>query len=158
MWDGKPRGYLIWPRFGDMHTDVARAAQVTSRLLQDRYTAGVKPNNNGILVMDDTMVKSKILGLDPDMVTIFAMAGAMGIGQWVFVQKPTDSGRAAIWAYASSEHILLFRDTDKRNRMRYDEIGGFDPRFVSDATLSLKPYQALYLKRTGRFMCVVDSK
>jgi hypothetical protein len=156
-WDGKPRGYLVWPKFGDMYTDVDKCSEVTARLLADRYTAGVR-KKHAILVMDDTMVKSKIMGLDREMVTVFAMAGAMGIGEWVFVQKPTGSGNTAIWGYSSAEHLFILRDTDKRNRLRYDEIGGFDPRVVSQASLDLKPFQFLYLKRTEGYMCVVDSK
>jgi hypothetical protein len=42
--------------------------------------------------------------------------------------------------------------------MRYDEIGGVDPKFVAEASKNLGNYQALYLKRTGSYMCVVDSK
>jgi len=157
MWDGKPPGYLIWPKFGSMDDDVERCAEVTRKLIQDRYTAGVK-NKRGILVLDDTMTKSKLMGLDREMTTILAMSGAMGLGMWAFVQKPTDSGRAAIWAYGASEHVFLLRDPDRRNQQRYDEIGGVDPQVVRDATNSLKPYQLLYLKRTEGFICVVDSK
>lgn len=155
LWDGNPSGYLIWPKFGDMDTDVLKCAQVTKRLINDRYTQGVR-NKRGILVMDDTMTKSKLMGLDREMTTILAMSGAMGIGMWVFVQKPTDSGRTAIWSYGASEHVFLANDPDRKNQQRYDEIGGFDPRMVSSATRSLKPYQFLYLKRTGSFICVVD--
>ena len=157
MWDGKPSGYLVWPKFGDMDTDVDRAAYVTSQLLGDTYTNGVK-KKKAILVLDDTMVKSKILGLDKQMTTIIAMAGAMGVGGWFFVQKPTDSGRAAIWSYGNSEHIFISKDPEKRNRVRYDEIGGVDPHLIEQKSLTLKPYQFLYLQRTGGYLCIVDSK
>jgi hypothetical protein len=161
-WNGKPSGYVIWPKFGDIDKDVRHCSEVTRRLLLDRYTQGVK-GKKGILMCDDTVVKSKIYKLDREMVTITAMAGAMGIGQWEFVQKPTGSGEAALWGYGNSEHIFLFRDPDRRNRERYDEIGGVDPHQVQEITLTLSPYQALYLKRTPgkngeQIMCVVDSK
>jgi hypothetical protein len=155
--DKKPSGYVIWPKFGDIDRDMDRCAYVTARLLGDRYTAGVR-NKHGILVMDDTMIKSKIMGLDRQMTTILAMAGGMGISQWTFVQKPTDSGRTAIWAYSQSEHIFLTRDTDRRNRDRYNEIGGFDGQFVARTVNSLHPYQFLYLKRTEGYVCIVDKK
>ena len=153
----KPSGYLVWPKFGDIDNDIQRCAEVTRRLLADRYTQGVR-NKRGILVMDDTMVKSKILGLDREMTTILAMSGAMGIGQWTFVQKPTDSGRAAIWSYGASEHLFLTHDPDRNSQRRYDEIGGVDPKFVTQATADLKPYQFLYIKRTGKYACIVDSQ
>jgi len=156
LWDGKPSGYIVWPEFGDIDADADRAAAVTGALLRDRYAHGVK-KKAGILVCDDTVVKSKLLGLDRLMTTHIAMAGAMKVGGWYFVQKPTDSGKAAIWSYGNSAHIFLSRDPDKRNRQRYDEIGGFDPHLVSDASMKLKPYQFLYLSRKGE-MCIVDSK
>jgi hypothetical protein len=156
-WNGKPPGYLIWPKFGDINTDVAKCADVTARLIGDRYTAGVK-KKKGILVMDDTMVKSKIMGLDGPMTTILAMSGAMGLGQWTFVQKPTDSGRTAIWSYGASEHVFITYDPDRNNQRRYDEIGGIDPHFVAKASQKLGPYEFLYIKRTERFVCIVGGK
>lgn len=157
LFNGKPSGYIIWPKFGDMDTDVARASQITGRLLRDRYAQGVK-GHKGILVCDDTVVKSKILGLDGEMTTHIAMAGAMDLGGWYFVQKPTDSGRAAIWAYGNCDHIFISKDDDKRNRIRYDEIGGFDSNQVAEISRRLKPYQFLYLQRKHGRMCIVDSK
>lgn len=153
----KPTGYLIWPQFGDVNEDTYQAARITAALIQERYRAGMK-DEHGILVMDDTMVKSKILGLDQEMTTILAMSGAMGLGGWFFVQKPTDSGRAAIWSYGASEHVFLFRDPDRRNRQRYDEIGGVDPHLVEQTTLKLSPYECVYIKRTGEHMCIVGDK
>lgn len=154
LWDGPTRGYLVWPKFGDIDADVDRCAYVTSKLIRDRYAAGVK-RKRGILVLDDTMVKSRLMGLDREMTTVLAMAGAMGLGQWTFVQKPTDSGRTAIWSYNAAEHLFLAKDPDRRNRLRYDEIGGFDTREVADAVGELGAYEFLYLKRTGGYMCIV---
>lgn len=157
LWDGPPAGYLIWPKFGDIDNDTANSARITRSLITDRYAAGVR-NKHGILFMDDTMVKSKILGLDREMTTILAMSGAMGLGMWTFVQKPTDSGQAAIWAYGASEHVFLTKDPDRRNQARYNEIGGIDGNYVTQVTKSLKPYQFLYIKRTGSFVCIVDGE
>lgn len=157
LWGERPPGYLVWPKFGDIDNDVARSARVTKALLNDRYTAGVR-NHKGILVMDDTVVKSKVLGLDGEMTTILAMASAMDLGLWTFVQKPTDSGRTAIWAYGASEHVFMTHDPDRKNQQRYSEIGGVDPKFIGEATRSLKPYEFLYFKRTEDFVCVVGAK
>lgn len=156
FFNGKPSGYVIWPRFGDMDKDVDRAADVTGRLLRDRYTQGVK-GKAGILVCDDTVVKSKLLGLDQEMTTHIAMAGAMKVGGWYFVQKPTDSGRAALWSYGNSSHVFISNDPEKRNRVRYDEIGGFDSHQIEEISRKLKPYQFLYLGRPD-VACIVDSK
>jgi hypothetical protein len=161
MWDGPPPGYLVWPQFGDIESDASHASQVMTALLRDRYKAGSKEGKRaepGILVMDDTVVKSKLLNLDRSMTTHIAMAGAMDVGGWYFVQKPTGSGNAAVWAYGNSAHIFLSRDADKRNRTRYDEIGGFPSGDVADTTLALEPYQFLYLCRQDGTVAIVDSK
>lgn len=155
-WQGKPAGYVVWAEFGDIDADVDHAAKVTAALLRDRYAQGVK-GKKGILVCDDTVVKSKLLGLDRYMTTHIAMAGAMDLGGWYFVQKPTDSGRAVLWSYGNSEHMFLAHDPDRKNRQRYDEIGGFDPHAVNDISQNLKPYEFLYLKRTGSRMCIVKA-
>lgn len=154
-----PAGYLIWPKFGDMDKDVVECAKVTRALLAERYAAGAKGKKHSqcILVADDTMVKAKILGLDREMTTILAMGGAMGLGLWVFVQKPTDSGRTPLWAYGQSEHVFLVNDPDQRARKRYAEIGGVDGNQVAEITQTLKPYQFLYIERTHGYTCVVDS-
>src|SRR5215472_2504289 len=144
IFGGKPAGYVIWPKFGDMDNDVQRAALVTGKLLRDRYAQGVK-GKKGILVCDDTVVKSKLLGLDKEMTTHIAMAGAMDLGGWYFVQKPTDSGRAFIWAYGNSEHVFLSNEPDKRNRTRYDEIGGYESSQIAEIVRTLRPFQFLYL-------------
>lgn len=157
LFEDKPSGRLVWPRFGDVDNDVANATEVNKRLLNHVYTDGTK-GHKVILVMDDTVFKSKILKLDDGMVVILTMGGAMGIGMWGAVQKPTDAGKTALWFYSAAEHLFIFSDKDKRNRARYSEIGGFNPKQVEEITLTLKPYQCLYLKRTGEHMCIVDSK
>ena len=160
-WQGLPAGYIIWPKFGDIDKDIPRASAVSRAVLSDRYTQGVR-GKKGILVCDDTVVKSKIFGLDREMTTHVAMAGAMDVGSWFFVQKPTDSGKAAVWSYGNSEHVFICRDPDARNRVRYDQIGGVDPHQVDLLTQQLQQYQFLYIKRTPvqgqQVMCIVDSK
>lgn len=156
LWDGPPPGYLVWPKFGDMQRDVAECARITRALIQDRYAAGARGKGQGILVMDDTMVKSKVMKLDDDMVTILAMSGAMGLGMWCAVQKPTDSGRTALWSYNASDHIFLTHDPVSDNQKRYGEIGGVDPKVIVAVTKDLKPFQFMYINRPEGWMCIVD--
>lgn len=155
--EGKPSGYLVWPDMSDPETASSNASEVTSRLIDGMYAAGAK-NKKCILVLDDTVTKSKMLGLDRQMVMVLTMSGAMGIGGWFFVQKPTGAGNTALWSFSQSDHIFIARDPDKRNRERYTEIGGFDSKQVEHVTLSLERYQFLYLEREHRYMCIVDSK
>lgn len=155
--DGKPSGYLIWADMRDSDTAIPNASALTRKLITDVYANGAR-GKPCILVLDDTVTKSKVLGLDREMVMIATMSGAMGIGGWYFVQKPTDAGKASLWSFSQSDHIFVFRDPDKRNRIRYTEIGGFDSREVERISLTLDRYQALYLERAHGYMCIVDSR
>lgn len=155
--EGKPAGYLIWPDMRDPDTAMPNAAEVTSRLIDGVYAEGAK-KRHAILMLDDTVTKSKVLGLDRQMVMIITMSGAMGIGGWFFVQKPSDAGKAALWSYPNAEHVFISRDPVKRNRLYYSDIGGFDSNEVARISLSLKPYQFLYLERSHGYMCIVDKE
>jgi hypothetical protein len=155
--NGKPRGYLIWPKFGDIHTDVANSARVTGDLLEHTYTNGVR-GRHAILMLDDTMVKAKILKLDGDMVTILAMAGAMGVGLWIFVQKPTDSGRTTLWGYEQSTHLFFTKGGDSKMLERYAQISGDQGQAVKRVLPTLRPYQFLYIHKYEGWICIVDSK
>lgn len=155
--EGKPSGYLIWPDMTNPETAMQNASDVTSRLIDGVYADGAK-RKKCILVLDDTVTKSKVLGLDRQMVMIITMSGAMGVGGWFFVQKPSDAGKAALWSYPNAEHVFLSKDPVKRNRDYYNDIGGFDSNVVGRVSMSLKPFQFLYLERSHGYMCIVDSQ
>lgn len=160
LWEGRPPGYVIWPSFGNINADFTNAAGVTARLMADRYTASArkKKHSAGILVMDDTMVKAKVMGLDNQMVTILAMAGAMKIGLWVFVQRPSDSGRTALWAYEMGDHYFFGKGGDTRMLQRYMQIGaaGENSMIVGEVAPKLEKYQFIYLHEET--ICIVDKK
>lgn len=155
LWGEKPNGYLVQPAFGDIRTDMERCAGITARLLADRYSAGAK-GKKGVLVMDDTMVKARIMGLDGQMVTILAMAGAMGLGEWIFVQRPADSGRTALWGYENGIHFFLTKGGDAKQLQRYAEIGGENGPIIKEVIPQLKEYQFLYFQRYEGWICIVD--
>lgn len=155
--EGKPSGFLIWPNMADPDTAMQNASQVTSKLIDGAYAGGAK-GKKCILVLDDTVTKSKVLGLDRQMVMVITMSGAMGVGGWFFVQKPSDAGKAALWSYPNAEHVFISKDPVKRNRLYYADIGGFDAGDVAAISMSLKKYQFLYLERSHGYMCIVDSK
>jgi len=154
----KPNGFLIWPKFGDLHTDMARCAQITETLLMERYAHGASAKNKGgVLVMDDTMIKAKIMGLDNSMVTILAMAGAMKLGLWIFVQKPTDSGRTTVWGYEQATHLFFTKGGDARMLARYVEIIGEHGSIARNVIPTLEPYQFLYVHKVTGHMCIVEA-
>lgn len=155
----KPPGFLIWPPFGDLNKDMERCAVITEKLLMERYANGAsKKSKGGIMVMDDTMVKAKIMGLDKQMVTLLAMAGAMDIGEWVFVQKPTDSGRTTLWGYEMAGHVFLTKGGDDKMLSRYSEIVGSENGAIAKRVIpTLKPYEFLYVHKAKGFICIVGA-
>lgn len=155
--EGKPSGYLVWPDMKDPETAMTNASGTTERLIKGVYAKGAD-NKKGILYLQDTVTKSKVLNLDREMVMVITMSGAMGIGGWFEVQKPSDAGKAALWCYPNAEHVFISKDPVKRNRDYYRDIGGFDGNVVDRVSMSLEPYQFLYLERSHGYMCIVDSK
>lgn len=155
--ENRPSGFLVWPDMSDPATAMENAQRSTRNLIDHAYSAGAK-NKKCFLILDDTVTKSKVLGLDKEMVKVLTMSGAMGVGGWFFVQKPTGSGDTAIWSFSQSDHLFIARDPDKRNRERYTEIGGFDSKEVERISGTLERYQFLYLERAHRYMCIIDSK
>jgi len=158
--NGKPSGYVVWPKFGDLDKDMQRAAEVTQKLLMERYAAGanIRKNKGGILVMDDTMVKAKIMGLDSYMVTILAMAGAMKLGLWIFVQKPTDSGRTPLWGFENANHLFFTKGGDAQMMRRYREIIGDHGAIAVQIIPTLKEYEFLYVHKTKGYLCIVGAQ
>jgi hypothetical protein len=154
--DQRPSGFLMWPDMDDPQTAIPNASRETKNMISGVYADGAK-NKKCILVLDDTVTKSKVLNLDKDMVMVLTMSGAMGIGGWFFVQKPTGAGNTALWSFSQSDHLFIAKDPDGRNRDRYNEIGGFDSKEVERICLTLKRYQFLYLEREHRYMCIVDA-
>lgn len=158
LFNGKPSGYLVWPEFGNLNSDMERSAKVTHKLLMERYTAGAKSKKSGgILMMDDTMIKAKIQGLDSPMVTILAMAGAMDLALWVFVQRPNDSGRTAVWGYEQATHIFLTKGGDEEMMRRYGQILNERGPIARKILPTLKQYQFLYVHKVEGWMCIVDA-
>lgn len=156
----KPNGYIVVPPFGNLNEDMDRCAVLTEALLMERYSAGAdrKRRKPGILMMDDTMVKAKMMGQDGNMVTILAMGGAMGLALWVFIQRPADSGRTALWAYENATHIFLTKGGDKQMMKRYMEILGEHGPLASQVIPNLKSFQFLYYHRNEGYLCIVDAK
>jgi hypothetical protein len=152
----KPPGYLIWPDFGDIDTDSDKVEKIAGEVLRDRYKQGSR-GKPAIVVCEDTVVLSKLLHLDKYMTTHIAMAGAMDVGGWYFVQKPTDSGRAVVWVCENAQHKFLSKARDVRTIIRYAEISGQNPKLAARVNQQLRPYQFQYLNHRGE-MCIVDSQ
>jgi hypothetical protein len=98
------------------------------------------------------------MGQDGRMVTILAMAGAMGVGLWVFVQKPTDSGRTTLWAYENATHLFFTKGGDANMLKRYMEIAGEHGPTLKRIIPTLRPYEFVYMHKHEGWICIVGAK
>jgi hypothetical protein len=154
----KYSGYVVWPRFGDLDADAPNAQRVLGAMLRDLYAKGAKKKpKHGIVVMDDTRDKEKVVGLKGEMVQYLTMSGAMGLGEWVFVQKGSQQGDTALSAYSNAAHGFFFKDPSGRGREYIADVAGIDPNYAEWVMTQLKPRQALYVGRRGPVICIVDS-
>ena len=155
----KYTGYVIWPKFGDLYKDRAKVQAVLGALIAERYGASANSRKpvHGILMMDDTRDKERVVGLRYEMTTVLTMASAMGLGQWSFVQKPSQAGDTALMAYSGAKHWFLFREATASAREYYGKIGGVDPAYIEFVLANLKARQAFYIGRNGPVMAIVDS-
>jgi hypothetical protein len=155
----KYSGYVVWPKFGDLYGDRERVRQILSAMLADRYgvSARSKKAQHGIVVMDDTRDKSKVVGLDYEMTTYLSMAGAMGLGLWAFVQKGSQQGDTAIMAYPNAAHMFLAKDPTVGGAEYSANVAGVDPRYVMWVLPQLEPRQFLYIRRKGPALAIIDS-
>lgn len=150
-WEPRPRaGYTLWPKHSfDPDRDNPMLYREFRRAILDSYKRG-----NRILFGDEVYGLSTELGLTKELVTVWSRGRSMGTGLWAASQKPT---HIPLWAYSQASHLFLYNDPDKRARDRFSEIGGVDPRLVADAVTGLKKHQALYIRRAGPAICVVDA-
>jgi hypothetical protein len=155
---GRPPGYALWPphlKGGTVAENHAHLAAVFEPCYQDLF----QNKRPSIAVCDETYFHSALLGLGPVMARHWTQGAGMGAGLWDATQKPsgTAEGQIPTFRYNSSEHTFLGHDPDKRNRDRFGEIGGVDPKLVGNVVMGLDRYEWLYIQRTGARMAIIGA-
>jgi hypothetical protein len=146
----KPPGWVLWPRHEfDPDLDDPRLYAEFRRGILQSYKKG-----NRIIFGDEVYGLTTELQLTRELIAIWSRGSAMGCGLWSASQRPA---MIPLWAYSQAHHLFLWHDPDRRARIRYSEIGGVDPGLVQDIVMGLDSYQALYIRRRGRAMCVVEA-
>jgi hypothetical protein len=151
----KPKGYVAWPRHTfDADVDDQRLAKVMKRVLNWCYKHG-----NTIVFTDEIYGLVKELELDRQVNAILSRGRGMGCGLWEASQRPYNMPQLG---YSGAEHLFLARDPDDRDRERFGEIGGVDPKYLEAVVMQLPKFHWLYIRRTGEdpnstepAMCIV---
>lgn len=154
---GRPNGWALWPRqIGDPDDDDLRMAPLIRKALMWAYRNARKQGRSGVIVNADEMEEIQrllaVIGRASMLRGLYRRMRSNGGGLWTGCQAPrwlvTD-------AYSQAQHLFLGNDPEERNRKRFGEIGGVDPKIVERAVVQLPDYHWLYLRRKGRVMCIV---
>lgn len=153
----RPRGWVLWPKLGDIDEDDVILRRVFRHALKENYSIAAHKRAPGRIIFADEIVGlDKELGLDRELKAIYMRGSGMGVGMWAATQRPFE---APLFCYNAARHLFLHHDTDRRNIDRYRQIGGgFDPDKIQHITMNvLEEHQFLYLRKGPKAMCIVDS-
>lgn len=137
----KRRGWVFWPRhsLGDIRRDDRMLEREFRKVLTECYKKG-----NRIVFADEIVGLANDLNLEKELTAIWTRGASMGCGLWAAAQRPF---HAPVVMYGSSEHVIIFKDGDKRSVDRYGEIGGVDKDAVARAVMSLRKHEFVYIGR-----------
>lgn len=147
----KQRGYMLRPyqTLKDLKGDNIRLHDQFQACMLDCY-ATKEPR---IVFADEVQEVQSTLRLKEECEAYWKRGRSLHSGLWALAQRSAYNSQDM---YNAPEHLFMFNDPDKRNRIRFSEIGGVDPDIVMETTNNLDPYQALYIKRTGPCLCIVN--
>lgn len=143
----KPPGYIVWPQHTfDPDVDDWNLERIHRHAIMHSYRKGHR------IVAGDEAAGLVDIKLERQIKAIQQRGRSMGTGGWWASQRPFE---IPLSIYGMSEHLFLGNDPDKRSRDRYAEIGGIDPRIPQQITARLDKWHFLYIRRTGRVLCIV---
>lgn len=149
FWRHPPPGYVLWPKHQyDPDIDDPEHYRIFRGAVLDCYKRGGR-----IVFADEVYSLVHELGLKRELITVWTKGASMDCGLWSATQRPRD---VPLHMYSQAGHLFLGNDPDKSSRDRFGEIGGVDPRLVSEAVAQLPRYWWLYIRREDRTMCVVQ--
>lgn len=156
-WHENPAGYALWPKHlldVEPEEDNAHVSRMMRPAIMQTFRQG-----HTITVADESYYLCVELGLSPLLTRHWTQGAGMGSALWDGTQKPsgTQQGSIPTFRYNSATHTFLGRDPDKRNRDRFSEIGGVDPKMVGDTVMHLAKFEWLYIHRDGPTMCIIEA-
>lgn len=157
LWEDAPPGYGLWPK----HLRGASTAKNNAHLrtVFDPAVSEAFWGGDSIIVGDEVYFLAVELAMAGELTRHWTQGAGMGAGLWTATQKPSGTSQGSIpsFMYNSPTHTFLGHDPDERNRKRFSEIGGVDPKLVSETVEKLGRYEWLYLHRSSRTMCIVGA-
>lgn len=133
----------------DIDGDDARLKREFRECMLDSYAS----KQARIIFADEVQELQNDLGLKKEATKYWKRGRSMDAGLWACAQRSAFNVQDM---YNAPEHLFLFNDPDRRNRQRFAEIGGVDPELVEEITNTLDSFQALYIRRTGPALCIIN--
>jgi hypothetical protein len=148
FWQSEPAGHAVWPKhlLGRPDEDPDMVLQRNRSHIEAVMKAAALDSlqrGNVIHDADDIYVQAVILNMNDFFSEMLTNGRELGCGLWGANQKPsgTRDGSVTSFFYSAPSHLLLGFDPDERNRQRAGEIGGVDPKYVSNVVQHLQVHQ-----------------
>jgi len=159
--DRKRNGYVLRPHqtLKDLDADNANIQSEFRRALMSAY-ASKKPV---IIVCDEAHHVQNDMKLKKEYEASL-MRGAPVVAEWSLIQR---GAYMSYHAYGEADHLFIFYDPDAKNRKRYSDFGGLDPRTTEAIIESLELNKAsngmtisecLYIQRADPTPVIVGMK
>jgi hypothetical protein len=161
-WKRNVHGYILRPLKKD---DIS--AKEETKLLQGEFAKGVRSNYHStrgvkITMVDERAQADKDLRLTEDLDAPL-QRGLPHNPEWNNIQR---GAWVSYHCYDAPEHMFIYHDDHESNRKRYSEFGCADPEVIFRLVSKLKTKkvksggtisQCLYMRRSDRYMCIVDT-
>lgn len=161
-WKRNVRGYVLRPLKKD---DISAAEE--EKILKEQYAKAIRAGYHGtknvtITVVDERAQADKDLRLTTDLDAPL-QRGLPHNPEWNSIQR---GAWVSYHCYDAPEHMFIYHDDHESNRKRYSEFGCADPEVIFRLVSKLKTKkvktggtisQCLYMRRSDRYMCIVDT-
>jgi hypothetical protein len=143
-------------------------AKEEEKLLQEQFQQSIRTNYHytgkevRITVVDERAQADKDLRLTTDLDAPL-QRGLPHNPEWNNIQR---GAWVSYHCYDAPEHMFIYHDDHESNRKRYSEFGCADPDVIFRLVSKLETKkvktggtisQCLYMRRSDRFMCIVDT-
>lgn len=155
-----PRGWVLWPKMGDINADALRCRDQIHKALAESYSkaARTKEGGNRAIFVDEVIGITEELKLGQELNALWMRGSSMGVGLWAATQRPF---HAPQHMYNAATHLFLHTDPDKRNRDRFREIGGVDAKLIETITNPdsgyMDEHEFLYVDRRDYSYAIVGA-
>jgi hypothetical protein len=171
-----PPGLTVRPRdwkrntHGYIHRPLNKKlpAKEEEKLLQEQFVQSIRSNYHytgkqvKITVVDERAQADKDLKLTTDLDAPL-QRGLPHNPEWNSIQR---GAWVSYHCYDAPEHMFIYHDDHESNRKRYSEFGCADPEVIFRLVSKLETKkskdggtisQCLYMRRSDRYMCIVDT-